>query len=383
MTNIPLYQKIVDAIKAKIGSGELGSGDQVPTEAELSSLYGVSRITSKRALTELENEGLIYRVQGRGSFVREQSQTSPHGQGQAAKAGGQVHSVPYGSAENSVLLILPFAHNPGLGDYEKGINDYLSQAGYTLNIQSSSNFGQRKLLENALRGPNRGLIYYPVDSHSDVGTLYQYRLKQFPIVIMDKQIEGLPFPSVVSDNFGGGYMATAHLIQNHHQKIAFISSLKVETSYSIRERYLGYLKAMFDHGLLDREAADTTDHYLAHEVDISRESYIGLIQTLLEQGVTAIVAENDLRAIECIGAAKEMGLSVPDDLSIIGFDNIQLADLIEPKLTTISQNFEQMGYMAAEMLMQQIRNPMQRPEPAIVPVALMERQTVKTLQGRP
>jgi DNA-binding LacI/PurR family transcriptional regulator len=173
------------------------------------------------------------------------------------------------------------------------------------------------------------------------------------------------------------------LIQNHHQKIAFISSLKVETSYSIRERYLGYLKAMFDHGLLDREAADTTDHYLAHEVDISRESYIGLIQTLLEQGVTAIVAENDLRAIECIGAAKEMGLSVPDDLSIIGFDNIQLADLIEPKLTTISQNFEQMGYMAAEMLMQQIRNPMQRPEPATVPVALMERQTVKTLQGRP
>ncbi|MHA7965542.1 GntR family transcriptional regulator [Paenibacillus sp. CAU 1782] len=410
MTNIPLYQKIVDAIKEKMVSGELGSGDQVPTEAELSSRYGVSRITSKRALTELENEGLIYRVQGRGSFVREQSHIGPRGQvhsrdeqngeyaggepghagsgdslvsgnvGQTAKAGVHGHNEPYGSAANSALLILPFAHNPGLGDYEKGINDYLTSAGYTLNIQSNSIVGQRKLLENALHSPNQGLIYYPVDSHSDLGILYQYHLKQFPVVIMDKNIEGIPFPSVVSDNFGGGYQATAHLIQNNHRKIAFISSLKVETSYSIRERYLGYLKAMFDHQLLDRGVADLTDNYLTHDVDLGKERYVKLIHSLLEQGVTAIVAENDLSAIEFIGAAKEMGLSVPDDFSIIGFDNIQLADLIEPKLTTISQNFERMGYLAAEMLLQRIRNPQQTQESIVVPVTLVERQTVKTLQ---
>lgn len=390
MTTIPLYQKIVDAIKEKIVSGELESGDQVPTEAELSKQYGVSRITSKRALTELENASLIYRVQGRGSFVRDRSAASGYGLGDSQAGGngrhaiglsGNGHGGSHGGAGNSVLLILPFAHNPGLGDYEKGISDYLATAGYMLNIQSNSIVGQRKLLENALNGPYSGLLYYPVDSHSDLGILYQYHLKQFPVIIMDKCIEGIPFPSVVSDNFGGGYQATGHLIQNNHRKIAFISSLKVETSYTIRERYLGYLKAIFDHNLMDRGVADLTEHYLTHDVDLGKERYVKLIRSLLEQGVTAIVAENDLSAIEFIGAAKEMGLSVPDDFSIIGFDNIQLAGLIEPKLTTISQNFERMGYLAAEMLVQRIRNPRQPQEPVVVPVTLAERQTVKTLQN--
>lgn len=404
MTNIPLYQKIVDAIREHIVSGELNSGDQVPTEAELSKQYGVSRITSKRALTELENEGLIYRVQGKGSFVRERNHTAPlsqrygssrhagdggetfSGGGQAGENGeyapdfgGNANVTPHGGAQNGVLLILPFVHNPGLGDYEKGINDYLSTAGYTLNIQSNTIVGQRKLLESALYSSHQGLIFYPVNSHSDLGILYQYHLTGFPVVIMDKSIEGIPFPSVVSDNFGGGYQATSHLIQNNHRKIAFTSSLKVESSYTIRERYFGYLKAMSDHNLMDRGVADLTDHFLAHHVDQGNERYVQLIRSLQEQGVTAIVAENDLSAIAFIQAAKEMGLSVPDDFSIIGFDNIQLADLIEPKLTTISQDFEQMGYLAAELLLKRIQNPQQTGEPIIVPVTLVQRDTVKTL----
>ncbi|GGH36326.1 GntR family transcriptional regulator [Paenibacillus segetis] len=364
MEQIPLYQHIVNALKAQIESGELQIGDQLPTEAQISKTYNVSRITSKRALTELENANLIYRVQGKGSFVNAM----------------QPSLQPNNKSSKEILLVLPFNHNPGLGDYEKGINEYLKTTDYTLNIQSSTIVSQHKLLEAALQSANSGLIFYPVNSISDLGMLYQYHMSKYPIVTMDKYIEGIPLPSVVSDNFAGGYLACSHLIENNHKKIAFLSSLKVENSSSIRERYFGYLKALYDYNLIDHSVSDLTERYLIHDNDNGREYYTHFIQSVMEQGITGIVAENDLIAIEIMQIAKELGLSIPDDFSIVGFDNIHLSSFVEPKLTTISQDFEQMGYLAAQNLVEIIENPQNQPqENIVVPVELIERQTVKRL----
>ncbi|GIO92920.1 GntR family transcriptional regulator [Paenibacillus lactis] len=364
MEQFPLYQQIANALRAKIKSGELQSGDQLPTEAEISKTYNVSRITSKRALTELENEKLIYRIQGKGSFVS----TSPPPR------------QAFGGSGKDVLLILPFAHNPGLGDYEKGINEYLAATDYTLNIQSNTIVGQRKLLQSALQSSHSGLIFYPVNSVSDLGILYQYHLSDYPFVTMDKCIQGIPFLSVVADNFDGGYQAARHLIENNHKRIAFLSSQKIEDSSSLRERYFGYLKALFEAGLTDPGMHDLTEQGLAHDNPASQEYFLRL-ESVMEQGITGIVAENDLMAIEIIQAAKERGLSVPDHFSIVGFDDIQLAGLIEPKLTTISQDFERMGYLAAKSLIGLIEQQprVQAKENVVVPVRLIKRQTVKKL----
>lgn len=365
MEQMPLYQQIANALRAKIESGELQSGDQLPTEAEISKTYNVSRITSKRALTELENEKLIYRIQGKGSFV---STLQPPRQ--ASSGSGK-----------DVLLILPFAHNPGLGDYEKGINEYLAGTDYTLNIQSNTIVGQRKLLQSALQSSHSGLIFYPVNSVSDLGILYQYHLSGYPVVTMDKCIQGIPFLSVVADNFNGGYQAARHLIENNHTRIAFLSSQKIEDSSSLQERYFGYLKALYEAGLANPGMHDLTEQGLAHDNPASQEYFVRLIESVIEQGITGIVAENDLMAIKIIQAAKERGLSIPDHFSIVGFDDIQLAGLIEPKLTTISQDFERMGYLAAESLIGLIEQQprVQVKENVVVPVRLIKRQTVKKL----
>lgn len=365
MEQMPLYQQIANALRAKIESGELQSGDQLPTEAEISKTYNVSRITSKRALTELENEKLIYRIQGKGSFV---STLQPPRQ--ASSGSGK-----------DVLLILPFAHNPGLGDYEKGINEYLAGTDYTLNIQSNTIVGQRKLLQSALQSSHSGLIFYPVNSVSDLGILYQYHLSGYPVVTMDKCIQGIPFLSVVADNFNGGYQAARHLIENNHTRIAFLSSQKIEDSSSLQERYFGYLNALFEAGLNDPGMHDLTEQGLAHDNPASQEYFVRIVEFVMDQGITGIVAENDLIAIEIIQAAKERGLSVPDHFSIVGFDDIQLAGLIEPKLTTISQDFERMGYLAAESLIGLIEQQprVQAKENVVVPVRLIKRQTVRKL----
>ncbi|WP_054954665.1 GntR family transcriptional regulator [Paenibacillus dakarensis] len=363
MNSIPLYQNIVIDLKAKIKSGELRIGDKLPTEAELSRKYNVSRITSKRALTELENANLITRVQGKGSFVH-----------------SVVPGKPSDKAAKDILLILPFTHNPGLGDYEKGINEYLASSDYTLNIQSNTTVGQRKVLEAALHSSNAGMILYPLTSNSDLDLLYQYHVSGFPVVTMDKHIEGIPFPSVVPDNFDGAYQATRHLIENHHRKIAFVSSSKVDSSTSIRERYFGYLKALFEHHLIDNSVNELTERHLTHISDDRKDFYTRFIQSMQEQEITGVIAENDLIAIEMIQTAKELGLSVPDDFSIAGFDNIQLASFIEPQLTTVSQDFVTMGRLAAKQLIQLIEHP-GNPAPGntIVPVKLMERQSVRRL----
>lgn len=364
MEQIPLYQHIVNTLKLKMNSGELQPGHQLPTEAEISKQFKVSRITSKRALTELENEGLIYRIQGKGSFVNDI----------------QPLQWQVGKVNKEILLILPFTHNPGLGDYEKGINEFLATTDYTLNIQSNTRISQHKLLQSALQSSNSGLILYPVSSNSDLGMLYQYYLLKYPMITMDKTIDGIPFQSVVSDNLNGAYMACKHLIDNNHKKIAYLSSLKVETSSSIRERYFGYLSALYDHNLIDYSVHDVTERFLTHDSDNGRQYYSQFIKSILEQGITGIVAENDLIAIEIIQIAKEMDLCIPDDFSIVGFDNIHLASFVEPKLTTISQDFERMGYLAAQMLITAIEKPQALSnENIIVPVQLIERQTVKKL----
>ncbi|MFS0726520.1 GntR family transcriptional regulator [Paenibacillus sp. 1P07SE] len=368
MTQIPMYQQIVQAIRKQIASGELESGAQVPTEAELSKDYGVSRITSKRALTELEHEGLITRVRGKGSFVRERELRLPAG-GTAVKNSSEV------------LLLLPFSHNPGLGNYEQGMHDYLDAAGHTLHIQANSVANQRRLLEHALLGSHQGLIFYPVHSHTDLDLLYQYALRQFPVVLMDKRLEGIPFPSVVSDNLGGGYEAATYLIRHNHRRIAFLSWSAAAVSYTIRERYWGYLKAMHEHHLPAPGAVELSTADPGQPADITQAHYSRAIGVLREQGVTAIVANNDLTAIECIRAAQGLGLSVPDDLSVIGFDDIQMAEYIVPGLTTIAQDFARIGYLAAETLIRQIRNPYQVQSSAVVPVTLVERGSVKTLQS--
>ena len=107
MTKQPLYQKIYQDLKLKIMNQTYQEGDQLPTELELADMYQVSRITSKRALVELENDGFIYRLRGKGSFVSTQEE-----------------KPVFSGNQTDVLFMLPFAEDPGFGNYAQGIMNY-------------------------------------------------------------------------------------------------------------------------------------------------------------------------------------------------------------------------------------------------------------------
>lgn len=102
---------------------------------------------------------------------------------------------------------------------------------------------------------------------------------------------------------------------------------------------------------------------------------------LLDQGITGVIAENDIIAIQLINTMKQMGYQVPADFAVVGFDNIQAASLLEPSLTTISQKFEEMGTIASQTLLAEISQPTQVKEKHIVPVELIVRKSSQIESG--
>ncbi len=183
----------------------------------------------------------------------------------------------------------------------------------------------------------------------DEPALIKASINPFPLVLMHHWKKGSPFPSVSVDNRQGCLLATEHLIKLGHREIAFIGT-NLKLPYCI-ERFKGYQKALKNHGIdLKEELVAET-----HKLPIVDTGYQG-IKTLIKRNArfTGVVCIGDSIAIGAIQALREYGLSVPEDISITGFDDIPLADFFLPKLTTIRQPSFERGQMGVKLLMDTI-----------------------------
>lgn len=357
-----LYSKIVEEMKAKIASGEYKPDEQLPTEAELTERFGVSRVTSRRALEELEKLGYIYRIQGSGSFVKPLSRL--HAEQQGDRVG------------KMVSLILPEEDDRGAMGYIRGASDWLNRHGYFLSVHQSNydNSKERKLLEELPRRGVSAIIYYPrTPSHFDV--LHKLALEDYPLVTIDKSFESLSIGSVVSDNFDGTYQAVSHLIALGHRRIGFLSSVSIESTSSVLDRYFGYCQALKDGGI----SVDSRFVHLDARVMIEergRERFFEeLLQLYINEGITAVQTENDLVAASLLNSCLDAGLRVPQDLSIIGYDNHALAEHVAVPLTTVEQNFYEIGRRAAEMVVSWLEQAAVCRDKITVPVKLVRRES--------
>ncbi|GIP27565.1 GntR family transcriptional regulator [Paenibacillus sp. J23TS9] len=364
----PLYVVIMEDLKEKILSGEYKEEQQLPTEVELAEQSGVSRITSKRALIELEREGLIYRKRGSGSYVKKQEQRGGPGEM------GANTSTPI------ISMILPYMATSEL-DFIKGATDYLDTKGYYLSIHNS-NWSKEREREFLLRIPkngSNGIILYPISTISNIDVLNVLYWNDYPLVMIDQYVESLPVTSVVSDNFNGGYMIAKQMIELGHERIAFISSIAIEFRSSVRDRYQGYCKALRDHGLPVDPELTIVDFYREADMDTSNMFYKNMISRIMELGVTAIQAEHDHLAVDLLRSALDMGVQVPGQLSIAGFDDHMISSLVEVPLTTIAQDYSEIGRKAAELIVSQIEERDKSPERVLTPVRLVERASTSAL----
>src|SRR5450830_1224288 len=252
------------------------------------------------------------------------------------------------NATGSIGLIIPNNTNPYFSEVARGIEDSCYAAGYSVILCNSDDdpAKQRDYLNVLLTKRCDGLI---------VATLAQtdgelLRKMKVPTVLLDRAPKELGIDLVAVDNAAGGALAAAHLLELGRRRIACIGGpADIDIS---RERIAGLRQTLLDGGVA------LPDDLLVYADFTSVGGYLAARSLLAKaQLPDAIFCCNDLMAIGALRAAAERGIDVPDALSVVGFDDIDLAQFVHPPLTSVSQNTRTLGQLTAQCLLDRIADP--------------------------
>jgi LacI family transcriptional regulator len=258
-----------------------------------------------------------------------------------------------------------------IGEIIRGIDAELASAQYDLLLYTTH---RRKIKESAYVGTlTRGLadgliLVLPRDPGAYLETLRQQR---FPHILIDHRGGDEEAPAVAAANLQGAYRATEYLVELGHRRIGFITGAMDQIC--AQDRLEGYKAALADQGI-------AFDPDMVREGDFFQPlGYVGASALLeLPHPPTAIFASNDVSASGVMEAVREHGLRIPDDVSVVGFDDIPQAAHVHPPLTTVRQPLEEMGRAATRMLLKHIQNPLHPPERVELPTKLVVRQSCCT-----
>lgn len=246
----------------------------------------------------------------------------------------------------TVLVIVPDITNPFFSKVLRGIEAVALERGYQVLLGDTQNDVQleEQYLNVLPQKQVDGMIFLTARTRKE---LMEEMSRQFPIVLACEYLEGTDIPTVSIDNISSARKATEHLIGLGHRRIAHLTG-PMDVILS-RDRLRGYYQALAQHDI-------DVDASLVQEGDFSFESGYNVTLKLLalEKPPTAIFAANDAMAIGAIKAVRHRGGRVPDDVAVVGFDDIQMASIFEPGVTTIAQPMFDIGKQAMKLLLQLI-----------------------------
>ncbi|WP_083511846.1 GntR family transcriptional regulator [Alicyclobacillus acidiphilus] len=364
-----LYEKVFNDLKSRILSGEYLPGDMIPTEQELMSQFGVSRMTTNRALQMLTNEGLVARKAGVGTFVLDHvgsksEKTFGHSQTDPA---GSHHT---GSKQSLVGFVIPFlihSFGPGL---LAALEQRLRSNGISLAVACSegSQDIEASAIERLVDNGAQGLIVMPVNGEYYNPAILKLHVERFPIVLVDKRLAGLPVPSVCTDNVDASRRLTEHLVSLGHREIAFFSPTIAGTS-TLQDRFTGFSQAMEAAGLrVNPSYCIETTRWDGprHELDAGQ---LNAVVQFLERNpkVSAVFATDDDLAKYWHTAARSVGRRVPEDLAIVCFDGLG-PYRVDWTFTSAMQDQELMAEHAVRVLLDLLQDKgWEQPDEVLVP----------------
>lgn len=372
MQRQPLYLKIYNDLESYILNGSLAVGDKVYTEAEIMGKYGVSRITATRALNELESNGYIERKRRIGSFVTNTKRTNGP-------------AILYEKSKADVLhiaLVTPYPANIGFDIFSYIIQNADKHRILTsIHVSGDSIKTESEILKNILQLHIDGLICVPVEKTGNL-TLYMRLLRKgIPVVFLDRHLPWLDIPYVATNNFQSMYNLTEWAIREGNKKLAFFfNSSDISTE---SERLRGFLQALKDYDMpLDERFLLELDDRNADDAGKQDERRGRRIGDFLEFMSRAdmlpdiIMCVNDKLAVQVASQARKLGMTIPDDIAITGFDNDHISGLLDVPLTTVEQNYNMMGKKALE-LMYAIKNKEPVPSKVLVDAPLLIRESTR------
>ncbi len=300
---------------------------------DVAKLAGVSPSTVSRALNSFP--GISERTRQKVIEAAKKLNYKPNYRGQI---------LTTRSTKNIGLLITDIT-NPFFPELVRGAEETASESSYTILLGNTSESVEKETnyLDFFSRGPVDGVII----SASRIPNEHIINLAEegLPIVVINRILEHPKISYISTDMEKGGYLATKHLIELGHIRIAFING--PSHSEAAKRRFLGYKKAL-------TEAKIEYDPDLASfNIPVAESGYREAIKLLnTKNPPTSIFTYNDLMAFGVMKAVKDLGLKIPDDLSIVGFDDIFFSSFTDPPLTTIRQLKEELGKKAVELLLE-------------------------------
>lgn len=351
-----LYEVVSDGLKKDILDGKYRGGDLLPSESYIADKYTVDRTTVRKALQMLVEENLVEKRPGKGTVV-----IGKKGESECKESGKGM----------TIGFLLPRGNS-------------ITRAFYALLFYEAEKECQKR---------GCSLAYFTLDTDDSLDEIVSFHKMDGAIFVsnvdrrhLDRAIElSLPcilvngmdkrMPSIVSDNFNGTYIVTRHLLEMGHQQIAVITG--ISSYYSNQERYRGFAYAMMEAGVPIREEfiISTSSWEMEAGVEATRK----LLRNCNHKP-TAILGFNDRLAAGAIQAVQQEGMCVPEDISVVGYDNLDQAKYSVPQITTIESHIPLMARTSVIMLFRQINGEERLPIRVQIPVELVLGGSVKRIK---
>ena len=354
-----LYRMIYEDIKGKILQQAYTDGEQLPFERELCDIYEVDRVTVRKALELLVMDGLIEKRPGLGSFVKSPALNGNGEQNESrnilfvmSNNANDIKNNP--SAFNSLLF--------------HSIEEECRANGYSLFYAVAD---EQLSLNNIINGNSfAGILFV---SYIQPHFLEQCVEMNLPAICINNRFANMI--SIVPEDERGSYEMVKYLQSQGHQKIGIL--LGDRKYFSTLERLRGYSTAMFESGLKMNQNFIMEGDWTFNG---ARQAVLGLLDTVPQKDLpTAVFCCSDMMAIGAIDAFKERDISIPGQVSVVGFDNISQSEYVYPRLTTVAVDVKLMAQLAVEKVMDLSGKKEIRSYLVHIPSSLVIRQSVKKI----
>ncbi|MED4227170.1 GntR family transcriptional regulator [Neobacillus cucumis] len=337
------YNMVKEKITDWITSGQVMPGEKIYSENELVKKFGVSRHTVRQAIGDLVHEGWLYREQGAGTFC----------------SGQQLHQkLPENKIQNTnsknIGVITTYISDYIFPSIIKGIESYLTEQGYSLTFACTDNDieKEQQCLQSMLSRHIDGLIVEPTKSGSfnpNINFFLELEQNNIPYLMINQFYPQLIPPHIIVNDQKGGFLAAEHLIKLGHQKI--IGIFKADDLQGIY-RMQGFIEAH-----RENNTPLSPELMINYSTEEQNDVLIDKVRKLLstsEEMPTGIICYNDQIAVSVLNCLKELDLSVPEDISIVGFDDSFLAEATE--LTSVTHPKIELGIQAAKWIVSAVEN---------------------------
>jgi len=351
---IPQYFQLQRWLVEQIEQGVFKPGDKIPTEAELVQMAGLARATIRQAIQNLVNMGYLIRKRKLGTFV--------------------MNRTVENNERRMIGLIVPDIRVGYAPELARGAEDEAANNKQSLILCNTDDlfikaeYHADRLIENSVAG----VIFVPTAASDDKNKLIveKFKSRNIPVVLADRTIPGVSIDHVTTDNSVGAYKITEYLIKKGHRKIAISLSTLFSTE---RDRLEGYKKA-----LADNKIKVNKNLILTHDGRYSEKPYLEYAKKLFKnrKNFTAVFAGHDRIAYLLTSVALDHGIKIPEELSIVGYDDLRPQAHHQIGLTTMHQPIYEMGIESMKMINARINGAVKGEQSKVLQSYLVERDSV-------